>query len=99
MRLHATHNTMEIKRKDESVKVAAGKKKYSVPFKRKVVQEYLVGLKTPTAIFEEYGGQAVQPHEGDLLAPRPTQAPQPGKGCRGGRPQRKIIQQITSNLF
>lgn len=33
MRLHAIHNAMEIKRKYEAVKVAAGKKKYSVPFK------------------------------------------------------------------
>jgi hypothetical protein len=34
MRLHAIHNAMEIKRKDEAAKVAAGKKKYSVTFKK-----------------------------------------------------------------
>lgn len=63
MCLHAKHNYMEIKQKDEAVKIASGRKKYSVPFKKKLVQEYLVGLKTPAAIFEEYGVRAGLLHQ------------------------------------
>ena len=63
MRLHAIHNYMEIKRKAAAEKIGAGKKKYSVQFKRKVVQEYLVDLKTPGAIFEEYGVRAGLLHQ------------------------------------
>jgi len=33
----------------------SNRKKYSVPYKKKIVQEYLCGLKTSLSIHEEYG--------------------------------------------